>query len=143
MKELICPLCSLSLVGNSQGLACNNRHQFDRAKEGYFNLLPVHHKNSREPGDAKEQLMARRAFLSAGYFLPLVDALKENIITEREYDEVLSTVIFFTVANYSNLGLNQEKLLNAYSSQSTSLSCMDFINSLPTLTAISPTPATV
>lgn len=79
MKDLICPLCSLPLVVNSQGLACNNRHQFDRAKEGYFNLLPVHHKNSREPGDAKEQLIARRAFLSAGYFLPLVDALKKII----------------------------------------------------------------
>lgn len=65
---------------------------------------------------------------------PLVDALKENVITEREYDEILSTVIFFTTANYSNLGLNQEKLLNAYNSLSTPLSCMDFINGLQTST---------
>lgn len=79
MKALICPLCALPLVENPQGLACFNRHQFDRAKEGYFNLLPVHHKNSREPGDAKQQLIARRAFLTAGYFLPLVDALKKMI----------------------------------------------------------------
>ncbi len=79
MKALICPLCSLPLNENPQGLACFNRHQFDRAKEGYFNLLPVHHKNSREPGDAKQQLIARRAFLTAGYFLPLVDALKKII----------------------------------------------------------------
>lgn len=79
MKELICPLCSLSLSENTNGISCVNRHQFDRAKEGYFNLLPVHHKNSREPGDAKQQLIARRAFLAAGYFAPLVDELKKII----------------------------------------------------------------
>jgi 23S rRNA (guanine745-N1)-methyltransferase len=79
MKALNCPLCALPLSENPQGLACSNRHQFDRAKEGYFNLLPVHHKNSREPGDAKQQLIARRQFLAAGYFLPLVDALKKII----------------------------------------------------------------
>jgi len=79
MNALICPLCALPLSENTQGLACLNRHQFDRAKEGYFNLLPVHHKNSREPGDAKKQLLARREFLATGYFLPLVNALKEII----------------------------------------------------------------
>lgn len=79
MKALICPLCALPLSENLQGLTCFNRHQYDRAKEGYFNLLPVHYKNSREPGDAKQQLIARRAFLTAGYFLPLVAALKEII----------------------------------------------------------------
>lgn len=84
MKALICPLCSLPLSENPQGLACSNRHQFDRAKEGYFNLLPVHHKNSREPGDAKQQLIARRAFLTAGYFLPLIDALKKIISPDIE-----------------------------------------------------------
>ncbi len=82
MKALICPLCALPLGENSQGLFCANRHQFDRAKEGYFNLLPVQHKNSREPGDAKQQLIARRDFLTAGYFSPLVDELKKIINTD-------------------------------------------------------------
>ena len=84
MNALICPLCALPLSENPQGLACFNRHQFDRAKEGYFNLLPVHHKNSREPGDAKQQLVARREFLAAGYFLPLVDELKKIISSDVE-----------------------------------------------------------
>lgn len=79
MSHLICPLCSFALTENAQGIACQNRHQFDRAKEGYFNLLPVHHKNSREPGDAKQQLAARRAFLMAGYFSPLADELHKII----------------------------------------------------------------
>jgi len=79
MNALICPLCSLALLENPHGVACVNKHQFDRAKEGYFNLLPVHHKNSRKPGDAKQQLTARRLFLNAGYFSPLVVELKKII----------------------------------------------------------------
>lgn len=77
MKDLSCPLCRQPLHLNAQGLACGNRHQFDRAKEGYFNLLPVQHKHSREPGDAKEQLQARRQFLQAGFFAPLQQRLQE------------------------------------------------------------------
>lgn len=76
MKDLRCPLCRHPLLQNSQGLACANRHQFDRAKEGYFNLLPVQNKHSREPGDAKEQLQARRQFLQAGFFAPLKERLQ-------------------------------------------------------------------
>jgi 23S rRNA (guanine745-N1)-methyltransferase len=75
MKYFICPICSLPLMANSQGLTCERQHQYDRAKEGYFNLLPVQYKNSREPGDAKQQLQSRRAFLQAGYFLPLLEFL--------------------------------------------------------------------
>jgi 23S rRNA (guanine745-N1)-methyltransferase len=82
MNALICPLCSFALLENPQGIACVNRHQFDRSKDGYFNLLPAHQKNSREPGDAKQQLTARRLFLNAGYFSPLVVELKKIISHE-------------------------------------------------------------
>lgn len=77
MKDLRCPLCHQPLLENAQGLVCVNRHQFDRAKEGYFNLLPVQNKHSREPGDAKEQLQARRQFLQAGFFDSLKLRLQE------------------------------------------------------------------
>src|SRR5690554_1311272 len=73
--HFICPLCRQPLATTTQGVACSNRHNFDRAKEGYLNLLPVQQKNSREPGDAKAQLRARRDFLTAGYFAPLTDQL--------------------------------------------------------------------
>ncbi len=84
MKDLRCPLCKLPLQANSHGLACGNHHQFDRAKEGYFNLLPVHHKNSREPGDAKAQLQARREFLQAGFFEPLKRRLQALIPAQTQ-----------------------------------------------------------
>jgi 23S rRNA (guanine745-N1)-methyltransferase len=79
MNALRCPLCCESLAENHQGLVCANRHQFDRAKEGYFNLLPVQFKHSREPGDAKAQLRARRLFLAADCFAPLKLALQEAV----------------------------------------------------------------
>jgi 23S rRNA (guanine745-N1)-methyltransferase len=75
MKLLICPLCFEPLLKSPQGICCSHSHQFDRAKEGYFNLLPVQFKGSREPGDAIHQLRARRAFLQSNYFLPLVNEL--------------------------------------------------------------------
>lgn len=84
MNELRCPLCHLPLLQNTQGLACTNRHQFDRAKEGYFNLLPVQNKHSREPGDAKEQLQARRQFLQAGFFELLKIRLQELLPTSTK-----------------------------------------------------------
>lgn len=76
MNCLRCPLCHELLVENIQGLACANFHQFDRAREGYFHLLPVQNKNSRDPGDGKLQLQARRHFLRAEFFAPLKHKLQ-------------------------------------------------------------------
>jgi 23S rRNA (guanine745-N1)-methyltransferase len=54
---------------------CDNNHCFDLAKEGYVNLLPVQHKHSKSPGDNKEMVDARRAFLDKGYYQPLIDEI--------------------------------------------------------------------
>ena len=74
---LICPLCQSPLAANPSGLACANRHQFDRARQGYYNLLPVQHKNSRDPGDNGAMVEARRRFLSAGHYAPLAERLAQ------------------------------------------------------------------
>ena len=71
--SLICPLCHLPLMLVDRSWRCDNHHQFDQAKEGYVNLLPVQHKNSREPGDSAEMMQARREFLQAGHYQPLRD----------------------------------------------------------------------
>jgi len=76
--HFICPLCQSALAETASGLSCEKNHHFDRAKEGYFNLLPVHHKNSRAPGDARLQLQSRRQFLAAGYFDLLIPAVLEQ-----------------------------------------------------------------
>jgi 23S rRNA (guanine745-N1)-methyltransferase len=70
-----CPLCHARLTRSEKSLSCPQGHQFDRAKEGYVNLLPVQHKRSRDPGDSAEMMQARRAFLDAGHYQPLRDAV--------------------------------------------------------------------
>ena len=67
----LCPLCHHPLLPDAAGWRCENRHQFDRAKEGYVNLLPVQHKRSKQPGDSAEMMQARREFLDAGHYQPL------------------------------------------------------------------------
>jgi len=74
-----CPLCQLTLVPTSSGYQCANRHQFDRAKEGYVNLLPVQQKKSLDPGDSAEMIQARRNFLEAGFYQPLSDAVNQML----------------------------------------------------------------
>lgn len=72
-----CPLCHAPLIRGEKSYACAQRHQFDIAKEGYVNLLPVQHKRSRDPGDSAEMMQARRAFLDAGHYQPLRDTIGE------------------------------------------------------------------
>lgn len=70
-----CPLCHAPLNRRERAFICPQRHQFDIAKEGYVNLLPVQHKRSRDPGDSAEMMQARRAFLDAGHYQPLREKL--------------------------------------------------------------------
>lgn len=78
-----CPLCQNPLIANDAGLSCANRHQFDRAREGYFHLLPVQQKKSLTPGDSAEMIQARRAFLAAGFYQPLSDAVNQLLLTAK------------------------------------------------------------
>ena len=71
-----CPLCGKPLTGDV-ALKCPSGHSFDRAKEGYWHLLPVQNTRTKAPGDSKEMVAARRAFLSAGYYGVFGQALGE------------------------------------------------------------------
>lgn len=59
------------MLDNEKSLVCPKGHSFDRARQGYVNLLPVQNKHSLSPGDAKDMLLARRSFLSRGFYEPL------------------------------------------------------------------------
>lgn len=79
-----CPLCTEPLTPEpseprQSSYRCVNRHHFDVAKEGYLNLLPVQHKNSKQPGDSKAMLQQRRQFLQSGAYQPLVQCLVEQL----------------------------------------------------------------
>nr|WP_246859711.1 23S rRNA (guanine(745)-N(1))-methyltransferase [Dickeya oryzae] len=73
-----CPLCNQPLYAESDRWSCG-RHHFDRAREGYVNLLPVQFKRSRQPGDSAEMMQARRAFLDNGHYQKLRDRVSERL----------------------------------------------------------------
>ena len=85
-----CPLCHQPLLREKNSYICPQRHQFDMAKEGYVNLLPVQHKRSRDPGDSAEMMQARRAFLDAGHYQPLRDAIVAQL---REWLDEKATAV--------------------------------------------------
>ncbi|PZW67732.1 23S rRNA (guanine745-N1)-methyltransferase [Pseudomonas sp. URMO17WK12:I1] len=74
---LACPICQAPLVAVDNGVACPANHRFDRARQGYLNLLPVQHKNSRDPGDNAAMVEARRRFLDGGHYAPLAARLAQ------------------------------------------------------------------
>ena len=72
-----CPLCGEKLTGDST-LKCTKGHCFDRAKEGYWHLLPVQSMRTKAPGDSKEMVAARRAFLNGKLCLPQAEAVHDG-----------------------------------------------------------------
>lgn len=74
--ELICPICAQPLQRQSGGFGCAGGHRFDLARQGYVNLLVVQQKHSLHPGDTRQQVLSRRAFLEGGFYAPIVEAVK-------------------------------------------------------------------
>lgn len=75
---VMCPKCLNNLHVESNCLTCDNGHTYDISSRGYVNLLPPH-KQGAVPGDNKEMVQARRAFLNKDYYKPLADKLAEVI----------------------------------------------------------------
>lgn len=79
---LSCPLDSQPLHRHDSAWHCAAGHSFDIARQGYTHLLPVHKKRSRDPGDSKEMVAARRRFLNAGFYRPIAAAVNESALAD-------------------------------------------------------------
>ena len=75
MPELTCPVCGGVLHREERSLRCGAGHCYDIARQGYVNLLRSNQSKSKRHGDDKRMVAARTAFLDAGYYAPLRDAL--------------------------------------------------------------------
>jgi 23S rRNA (guanine745-N1)-methyltransferase len=80
LPVLLCPVCRQDLqpvhdggTGRVRALACRERHSFDAARQGYFNMLVG--KGTAFESDSAEMVAARTAFLDAGHYRPLAEAL--------------------------------------------------------------------
>jgi len=78
-SNLVCPIDGSELARRGAALVCGRGHSFDVAREGHCNLLLVQHKASRDPGDSKAMVAARRRFLDAGYFAPIAERLFADV----------------------------------------------------------------
>ena len=73
--KLVCPVCGEVLSRTEKEYRCENRHSFDIARQGHVNLLVVQQKHSLNPGDTREQVLSRRAFLESGFYEPIAKVL--------------------------------------------------------------------
>ena len=85
---MICPVCQARLIKDGKSYVCENRHNFDIAKEGYVNLLLSSQKKSKCPGDSNEMMLARSEFLNAGYYEKAADAICD-MIASCAHDKIL------------------------------------------------------
>lgn len=77
---LTCPVCGGMLQKQDRQFVCQKNHSFDVARQGYVNLLTVTQKHSKHPGDTRDQVAARRAFLDRGHYQPIADQVA-NLLT--------------------------------------------------------------
>lgn len=83
MFQWKCPSSGSPLTRLESCWRSAHNQTFDIAKEGYVNLLLVQHKNSKAPGDSKPMVNARRMFLESGGYAPLVQAIRDTLVTHN------------------------------------------------------------
>lgn len=75
LAALRCPICTQEFAPTEAGLRCLSGHPFDRARQGYVNLLG----DARGlQGDDAPMVEARERFLGGGHFGPLADCLAQE-----------------------------------------------------------------
>jgi 23S rRNA (guanine745-N1)-methyltransferase len=68
MHKLSCPKCHKALTLDDRTYKCENNHCYDLSKTKYLNVLLNPDKATNNPGDSKESLQHRKAFLNQGYY---------------------------------------------------------------------------
>lgn len=72
---LRCPVCRSGFIQGGRSLRCRQGHSFDVARQGYVDLLPG--RGRRGTADTAQMVAAREAFLAAGRFDGLREAVAE------------------------------------------------------------------
>lgn len=83
MLHTLCPICKNPLENKLNSAICKNGHTFDFAKEGYLYLLTPNERHSKDPGDNKDMVLARKRFLEGEHYAPLAAAVAD-IIAEAD-----------------------------------------------------------
>ncbi len=62
MSLFLCPKCGAPLEQTDSVYVCPEHHSYDRAKEGYVHLLPVHKMTLKSPATARKWLLLVEPF---------------------------------------------------------------------------------
>ena len=73
-----CPVCGGALADAPGRLVCGQGHSFDRARNGYVNLL-LRGGSGKRHGDDAAMVRSRRTFLERGYYAPVRDAVLRRL----------------------------------------------------------------
>lgn len=84
-----CPVCLQPLISTDTPWRCSANHSFDCAKEGYTHLLLANQKRRADPGDNRAMMLARQAFLNAGFYAPLAGALASGVARQAPAGRLL------------------------------------------------------
>ncbi len=79
MTVFNCPHCRSALYYHDKQLRCAQGHAFDKGRAGDVNLLLPQQKRSKQPGDSKAMVAARRDFLASGVYQPLAESLAKTV----------------------------------------------------------------
>ena len=116
MSMLRCPVCGQELQADNRGATCPSGHRFDRAREGYLNLLRSN-KSGDSMGDPKSQARSRRDFLNQDYYAPLRDALMDIVreqVSARSGREPLALLDICCGEGYYTSAMGSVEGVDAY-----------------------------
>lgn len=83
----ICPVCGQELTEDATRAVCPRGHAFDRAKEGYFNLLLS--ERGGVHGDNRDMILSRKRFLERGYYDGISARVCEHVVAHMPQGGVL------------------------------------------------------
>ena len=105
---LICPVCGKHLTITEKQAICENKHQFDIAREGYVNLLRSS-RSGDKIGDDKISARSRRDFLNKGYY-----ALLKNTLLDIFSEKTGAVLDICCGEGYYTAALGENPNLNVY-----------------------------
>jgi 23S rRNA (guanine745-N1)-methyltransferase len=81
---LLCTVrgCALPLGREGRVARCPAGHAYDRAREGYWNLLQPQDRRSSRAGDTLDAALARRRWLERGFASGLIEAIRALLPSE-------------------------------------------------------------
>ena len=92
MSCFICPVCKSVLTEQESRFCCEKNHSFDKAKQGYVNLLMSQQSSQKRHGDDKLMVKSRRDFLNNSYYSLLSNEICKVINKFKTEDSVLIDV---------------------------------------------------